>query len=146
MVNKNPKVPHHPIMPAAASATLTQYCPDLEQWPARWQVYDHDIAVGQRVVAFFKPFLLHLLSEKLATKTLHRHRDHLWMLGSELIRKRHEDTTFNQMPVEQAIAEMIEEEGGPLIWPSITESQQNAFDATCRKLYKFFNSHANPVR
>jgi hypothetical protein len=145
MVNKNPKVPHNPIMPAAA-ITLTQYCPDLEQWPARWQVDDHDIAVGQSIVACFKPFLLHLLGEQLATKTLHRHRDHLWMLGSELIRKRHEDATFNKMPIEQAIAEMIEEEGGPLIWPSITEPQQNAFDATCRKLYKFLNSNANPVR
>ena len=33
----------------------------------------------------------------------------------------------------------IEEEGGPLIWPSITESAQNAFDATCRKLYGLLN-------
>jgi hypothetical protein len=31
----------------------------------------------------------------------------------------------------------IEEEGGPLIWPRISESGQNSFDATCRKLYRF---------
>ena len=35
--------------------------------------------------------------------------------------------------------DLIEEDGGPLIWPRITESAQNAFDATCRKLYRFLN-------
>ena len=133
-------------MPTAAAAALAQYCPDLEQWPERWQVDEHDIAVGQRIVAFFTPFLLHMLGEKLATKTLHRHRDHLWMLGGELIRKRYEDTMFKKMPVAKAIAEMIEEDGGPLIWPRITQAQQNSFDATCRKLYKFLNSDQNPVQ
>ena len=133
-------------MPAAAATALARYCPDLAQWPERWQVDNHDIAVGQRIVAFFKPFLLHMIGEKLATKTLHRHRDHLWMLGGELIRKRHEDTTFKKMPIDQSIAEMIEEDGGPLIWPMITQAEQNSFDATCRKLYKFLNSDQNPVQ
>jgi hypothetical protein len=50
------------------------------------------------------------------------------------------------MPVGQAIAALIEEEGGPLIWPRITEAEQNSFDATCRKLYKFLNSTPNLVR
>jgi len=34
---------------------------------------------------------------------------------------------------------LIEEDGGPLIWPAISESEQNAFDATCRKLYQYLN-------
>ena len=131
---------------AAAAAALAQHCPDLEQWPERWQVDEHDIVVGQRIVEFFKPFLLYLLAEKLATNTLRRHRDHLWMLGAELIRKRYEDATFKKMTVDKAIAEMIEEEGGPLLWPIITEAQQNSFDATCRKLYAFINSTQKTVR
>lgn len=133
-------------MPAAPAAALAQYCPDLGQWPERWQIDEHDIAVGQRIVEFFKPFLLHLLGQKLTTKTLHRHRDHLWMLGGELIRKRYEDAAFKNMPVDKAIAEMIEEDGGPLIWPRITEAQQNSFDTTCCKLYAFLNSTDKPAR
>ena len=133
-------------MPAAQATTLAQYCPDLAQWPQRWQFDEHDIAAGQRIVEFLTPFLLHLLGEALATKTLHRHRDHLWMLGGELIRRRHEDDKLKKMPVAKAIAELIEEEGGPLIWPRITEADQNSFDATCRKLYKYLNSTAKPAR
>jgi hypothetical protein len=57
------------------AAALAKYCPDLEQWPARWQIDKHDIAPGQRIVEFLTPFLLHLLGEALATQTLHRHRD-----------------------------------------------------------------------
>jgi hypothetical protein len=48
--------------------------------------------------------------------------------------------------VAQAIAELIEEEGGPLIFPRITEAEQNSFDATCRQLYKFLNSTPKPAR
>jgi hypothetical protein len=90
--------------------------------------------------------LLHLLGQRLAANTLYRHRDHLWMLGGELIRRRHEDTKLKKMRAAKAIAELIEEDGGPLIWPRITEAQQNSFDATCRKLYKFLNSTEKPVR
>jgi len=133
-------------MAAAQATTLAEYCPDLALWPQRWQFDGHDIAAGQRIVEFLTPFLLHLLGEALATKTLHRHRDHLWMLGGELIRRRYDDDKLKKMPVAKAIAELIEEEGGPLIWPRITEAQQNSFDATCRKLYKCLNSTAKPAR
>jgi hypothetical protein len=130
----------------AEATALAEYCPDLAQWPQRWQCDQHDIAAGQRIVEFLTPFLLHLLDEGIATKTLHRHRDHLWMLGGELIRRRYEDDKVKKMAVGNAIAKLIEEEGGPLIWPRITEAQQNSFDATCRKLYKYLNSTAKPAR
>jgi hypothetical protein len=32
---------------------------------------------------------------------------------------------------------MIADEGGPLIWPRISETEQKAFDTTSRKLYRF---------
>ena len=132
-------------MPTAAAAALAQYCPDLQQWPERWQYEERDIAVGQRIVEFFKPFLLHMIGEKLATKTLHRHRDHLWMLGGELIQRRYDDSQLKTMSVEKAIVLLIQADEGPLIWPSITEAQQESFDATCRKLYKFLNSDEKPA-
>ncbi|MGF7134555.1 hypothetical protein P3T40_006059, partial [Paraburkholderia sp. EB58] len=42
-------------------------------------------------------------------------------------------------PVATLLDKLIEEDGGPLIWPAISESAQNSFDATCRKLYQYLN-------
>ena len=95
-------------MTATAAAALAQYCPDLPEWPERWMGDETDIAVGQRIVEFFKPFLLHMISEKLATKTLHRHRDHLWLLGGELIKRRYDDHQIKRMSVEKAIVLLIQ--------------------------------------
>jgi hypothetical protein len=61
------------------------------------------------------------------------------MLGGEIIRRRQTDPDLAKQPARELLFNLIEEEGGPLIWPSITESAQNAFDTTCRKLYRFLN-------
>lgn len=121
---------------------LHRYCPDIEDWPERWSYEESDLAPGRRIVEFFKPFLLHLLTKKLAASTLRRHRDHLWMLGGEVIRRRQDDTQLSRLPVEKVTFELLEEDGGPLIWPRITEQEQDAFDASCRKLYRFLMSAA----
>ena len=96
------------------------------------------------MVEFFKPFLMHLLTQKLAASTLRRHRDHLWMLGGEVIR-RQEDSRLCKLPVDKATVELLEEEGGQLIWPRIAKQEQDAFDASCRKFYRFLTiaSHGN---
>lgn len=59
------------------------------------------------------------------------------MLGGEVIRRRQEDTHLRKLAVEKAVFELLEEDGGPLIWPRISESAQRTFDATCRKLYRY---------
>jgi hypothetical protein len=140
MVGKSGKGGDGASMHAAQDNALAAYCPDLEQWPQSWSGGDTDIPVGQTLIEFFKPFLLHMLDQDLAKTTLHRHRDHLWVLGGELIRRRYDDAKLKKMSVDKAIAEMIEEDGGPLIWPRLTEAEQNSFDATCRKLYKFLKA------
>jgi len=66
-------------------------------------------------------------------------------VGGELIRSRYDDAKLKKMPVRQAIGMLIKEDGGPLIWPRITETAQNSFDATCRKLYEYLNSDGIPV-
>lgn len=66
-----------------------------------------------------------------------RHRDHLWMLGGEVIRRRQEDPQLHRLPVKKAPLTLLEEDGEPLIWPRITEQKQDAFDAFCRTLYRF---------
>ena len=119
---------------------LLDYCPDIENWPKSWSYEESDLAPGRLIVEFFKPFLLHLLAKNLATSTLRRHRDHLWMLGGEVIRRRQEDPKLCRLPVEKATFELLEEDGGPLIWPRITEQQQDSFDASCRKLYRFLST------
>lgn len=124
------------IIPAG-SITLDKLCPDLVNWPELWAIEHDDVAIGRRIVDTIRPFLMDLLEHALAHKTLARHRDHLQMLGGEIIRRRHNDPDLAKQPVDELLLNLIEDDGGPLIWPRITESAQNAFDSTCRKLYRF---------
>lgn len=128
-------------MPATDQA-LAQLCPDLQSWPQRWRYQDADLAPGEHLVECFTPFLRHLLDQRLSLKTLKRHRDHLWMLGGEIIRRLHEEPSLCRTAMHTVILQLTDPECGPLIWPRITQQQQDAFDATCRKLYQFLT--ANP--
>lgn len=136
-----------PIIPYAATPeALARLCPDLQNWPQSWRAESSDIALGERIVTFIKPFLLHLLGQDLATKTLRRHRDHLWMLGGEIIRRAYEDPKIRGQSVNKILLQLIDDEGGPLLWPQLSEQQQEAFDATCRKLHRFLNTGAEKLR
>jgi hypothetical protein len=121
---------------------LRQACPDLDNWPQSWRYEEVDIAVGQQVVEILTPFLLHLLDQGLVRKTVSRHRDNLWVLGGELIRRRYEDDELARLDVEGALRQLIEDDGAPLIWPRISESEQDSLDATCRKLHRFMREAA----
>ena len=123
-----------------STQALARYCPDLENWAKSWRIDDSDLAAGRRIVEFFKPFLLHLLTRGLSAKTLHRHRDHLWMLGGEVIRRRREDVHRRRLPVEQVTFALLEDDAGPLIWPRIAEREQRSFDSTCGKFHRFLTS------
>lgn len=128
---------------AEDDAALLALCPDLPQWPQRWQVEPNDLLIGNQIVEAFRPFLRHLIRRGLAPKTLRRHRDYLWLLGGELIRRRHEDPDLKNQSVSELFAELIDEDTGPLIWPRISESEQDAFDITCRKLHRFLVEQAS---
>jgi hypothetical protein len=119
---------------------LLQFCPDIDSWPRSWAGEEIDITPGREIVEFLKPFLLYLLTTKLAPKTLRRHRDHMWMLGGEVIRSLNDDPALRRKPVEKVAFDLLEEEGGPLIWPQISEQQQVAFDASCKKCYRFLQA------
>lgn len=124
-----------PIVPSTQQFT-DKYL-DIDHWPHRWQVEPRDLAPGQRLLTILKPFLAHLLSLGQARKTLHRHGDHVCVLGGEIIRQLHEEPALRKQPIERVLRNCLEEDGGPLIYPRITEAQQRSFDATCRKLYRF---------
>ena len=121
---------------------LRQACPDLDDWARSWHVEPADIAIGQQIVAVLTPFLLHLLDQGLAKTTVRRHRDNLWALGGELIRYRYEDDELARLDVTQAIRQLIERDSGPLMWPRISESEQDSLDSTCRKLNRFMHDSA----
>ena len=57
--------------------------------------------------------------------------------AGEIICRRQNDSDLAKQPVGDLLLNFVAEDGGPLIWPRITESAQNAFDATCRKLHRF---------
>ena len=125
---------------------LRQAVPDLDDWPRSWHVDPADIPVGQQIVQVLTPFLLHLLDQGLAKTTLRRHRDNLWALGGELIRLRYDDDELARKNVKDALRQLIEDDGGPLMWPRISESQQDSLDATCRKLRRYWRVSPTQAR
>jgi hypothetical protein len=116
---------------------LARYVPDLQNWPTSWRFEDEDIPPGHALPEVFTPFLHHLLTQGYARKTLNRHRDHLWMLGGHLIEVRHENPTVAMMDARALVLNQIDQDGGPLISRHLDEDAQSAFDATCKKLYRF---------
>src|SRR5438552_1863099 len=88
-----PSVGEAPII--ATADALANLCPDLQDWPQRWRGEASDVALGERILECFKPFLLQLLGKGLATTTLRRHRDHLWMLGGEIIRRCYDESDLS---------------------------------------------------
>lgn len=116
---------------------LARYVPDLQNWSASWRFEDEDIPHGQALVEVFTPFLHHLLAQGYARKTFNRHRDHLWMLGGHLIEVRHENPAAAAMDAPTLILNQIDQYGGPLISRHLDQQAQSAFDATCKKLYRF---------
>jgi len=130
----NPAIAHQPD-----DRMLAELCPDLAEWPQRWRFDDGDVEFGRKVLDVLTPFLRHLLTTELSRKTLTRHRDHLWMLGGELVRRLYDEPSLRKEPPTAVLLHYLDDESGPLIYPSITEAQQRAFDATCRKLYRFLS-------
>jgi hypothetical protein len=139
MVRQPGAIDTHGVVPPEDEALLRQACPDLDDWPRRWQYQAADLAPGAAIVAIFKPFLLDLLHSNLAKRTFNRHRDNLWLVGGEMIRRRYEDPDLERLPVAKLVLELVEQDGGPLISSRISETEQNAIDATCRRLYRFLN-------
>ena len=121
---------------------LRQACPDLDDWPRSWHVEPADIVVGQQIVQVLTPLLLHLLDQGLAMATVRRHRDNIWSLGGELIRRRYDDDELARQDVTDAIRQLIEPDGGSLMWPRITESEPDSLDTSCRKLNRFMRGSA----
>ena len=92
------------------------------------------------MVECFKPFLRELLALSLSRKTLRRHRDNIWVLGGEVIRRLQMDSGLRRRPIEQVVLDLIGDDGGPLLSHGQSETEQRSFDATCRKLFRFLTA------
>jgi hypothetical protein len=120
-------------------ADLTAWCPDLSNWARSWCIEGRDLAAGERIVTLFKPFLLHLSCLDLTRNTCNRHRDNLWRLGGEIIRDLHKTPALRKQPINEVLLHTICDGEGPLLYGGMSETVQNSFDSTCRKLHRFLN-------
>lgn len=121
----------------------TDYFKDFYEWPQIWQVIAEDLVIGENLLEMFKPFIEMLIAEGLSVKTVKKHMLNLTLLGAEIIRRLNDDDEANRkLTPKKLLLKYINEYEGPLIhfWdPNIPaeEANLNAFDGTCRKLYKF---------
>ena len=60
----------------------------------------------------------------------------MWALGGEFIRDLHNDPSLRKKAVDRVLLQMIEYDGGPLLYHG-DEDQQRSFDSTCRKFHRF---------
>lgn len=116
------------------------------EWPSQWIVVKGDLRIGKEMVNLFTPFIQSLIDDGLAVKTIKRHMLNLCLLGSEIVRRiNDEDVAFRKLPTTRIIFKYVDEESGPLLhfWnpnDPTEETYLKAFDATCRKLYKYHYS------
>lgn len=71
---------------------------------------------------------------------LGQHRDNIWVLGGEVIRRVQMDSGLRSRPAEQVVLDLIGDDGGPLLSHGQSEAEQRSFDATCRKLFRFLTA------
>ena len=115
---------------------LEHYCRDLSGWPRSWMGLEKDLPPGEQLLALFRPFLDSLAASDLTPKTIRKHVDNMWALGGEFIRDLHNDPSLRKKAVDRVLLQMIEYDGGPLLYHG-DEDQQRSFDSTCRKFYRF---------
>ena len=97
---------------------------------------DKDLLPGERMVAYFRPFLEYLVQSNLSRKTIRKHAINLWVLGGEIIRDLNLTPSLRKRPVERLVFD-VAQNGGRLLYHCDSEDEQRSFDSTCRKLYRF---------
>jgi hypothetical protein len=45
----------------SAAARIDDYCKDFAEWPRSWMGLPEDLVPGEKMVAYFRPFLEHLI-------------------------------------------------------------------------------------
>jgi hypothetical protein len=112
-----------------------------DEWPEAWMGVDEDLPYGQQLVEAMKPFIESLIDSNLSTRVMKKHMDNLWLLGGEIIRdvSLYEDYE-NSAPADK-LWEAIGPHEGPCCRHLHTASEQQSYDATCDKLYRFLQQN-----
>jgi hypothetical protein len=119
------------------------YFPDLGRWPNHWMYAKEDLKIGRGLLALFTRFIQHLIDEGLAKRTIKNQGSHLAALGGEIIWSLNRlDEKNRKLSPRDLVLQYINDPGGPLFsdWDASDKtelSRQLAFDATCRKFFKF---------
>ena len=92
---------------------------------------EKDLPPGEELVACFRPFIEHLASSSLSSKTIRRHVDNLWILGGEIIRDLNYTPSLRKVTAQRLLREAVHADGGPLIHNG-SEEEQHSLDATCQ--------------
>jgi hypothetical protein len=111
--------------------------------------FKEDIDLGNTILQEFVPFIEHLVNKNLARSTIKKYMSNLGVLGSEIIRRIHENGNQRKWPVKKILLNYLDDEGGPLpyCWNPDEFTEQRyitAYDSTCRIFYKFIINKNNP--
>lgn len=123
----------------------TDYLSDFAEWPKKWKVVNKDLKIGNGMIESFAVFIKSLIADGLAKKTIKNHMQNLDLLGAEIIRRLNNgDSSYRKLSSNVLILKYIDDETGPLLsfWNPNDETElayHKAFDATCRKLFKFIS-------
>jgi len=126
----------------SAAPGLDDYGRDLHEWPSSWMGLPKDLVPGEKMVAYFRPFLEHLIDLGLSRKTIRKHVDNLWVLGGEMIRDLHATPSLRKVPIETLVFQVIQD-GGPILYHNDSEQQQQSFESTCNKFRRFLEESQN---
>ena len=120
-------------IPGPAPAILRK----CAEWPESWMGVDEDVPYGQRLVEAMTPFIESLIESNISARGMKKHLDNLWLLGGEIIRdvSLHED--YAKIAPAAKLWEAVGPHEGPYCRHLHTPSEQQSYDATCGKLYRF---------
>ena len=121
------------------------YAKDFYEWPEHWMGFEKDIDFGKKILQEFIPFIEFLTQKSLAKSTIKKYMSDLSVLGSEIIRRIHDNESQRKWPAKKILLNYIDDSGGPLphCWDPNEFTQQRYitnYDSVCRRLYRFINN------
>jgi hypothetical protein len=90
---------------------------------------DEDIPPGERLVAYFRPFIDSLAASGRSYRIVQEHVDNTWALGGQFISELNYDPMLRKRPVDRVLRGT-----DPLRRPHLRdadEAEQASFDTTC---------------
>jgi hypothetical protein len=112
----------------------------MDTWTEGWAGLAEDVPVGRGIVAELRPFVVHLEQRGLAPTTVRAHVNNLWVIGGEIIREVNEEPRQRKLAARKLLLKAIDLGEAPLA-RGVSEADQNAIDATARRLLRFMMAH-----